>query len=59
MSLYLDTSVVVALLTDDPLNPRASVFLQGSSEIPSISDFGSAEFSAVVSRRVTDGDDIA
>jgi predicted nucleic acid-binding protein len=52
VSLHLDTSVVVALLTDDPLNPRASVFLQGRSEIPIVSDFGSAEFSAVVARRV-------
>jgi predicted nucleic acid-binding protein len=55
VSLYLYTSVVVALLTEDPLNLRASAFLQGSSEIPIISDFGSAEFSSVVARRVRMG----
>jgi hypothetical protein len=55
VSLYLDTSVVVALLTEDPLNLRASAFFQGSSEILIISDFGSAEFSSVVARRVRMG----
>jgi uncharacterized protein with PIN domain len=55
VSLYLDTSVVVALLTEDARNLRASAFLQGSSEIPIISDFGSAEFSSVVAQRVRMG----
>jgi hypothetical protein len=55
VSLYLDTSVVVALLTEDPLNLRASAFFQAGSEIPIISDFGSAEFSSVVARRVRMG----
>jgi predicted nucleic acid-binding protein len=51
VSLYLDTSVVVALLTEDPLNQRASAFLRDSSDTLIISDFGSVEFSAVVARR--------
>lgn len=54
-SLYLDTSVIVALLTDDALHTRADRFFRDDRPILLISDFASAEFAAVIARRVRVG----
>jgi uncharacterized protein len=54
-SLYLDTSVIVALLTDDLLHTRADRFFRDDRSISVISDFASAEFTAVIARRVRVG----
>ena len=51
MSLYLDASVLVALFVIDPASARAEACLAGHPAII-ISDFGAAEFSSAVARRV-------
>jgi uncharacterized protein len=55
LSLYLDTNAIIGLLTADPLNVRVSALLLARPEPLVFSDFGSAEFSAVVSRKVRTG----
>ena len=52
MSLYLDASVLVTLFVIDPSSARAEVFLSAHPEIAIVSDFGVAEFSSAVGRRV-------
>jgi len=52
VSLYLDASVVVALFVIDPSSARAEAFLSAHPEIFVVSDFGAAEFSSAVARRV-------
>ncbi len=52
MSIYLDTSVLAALFTDDPFSERADTLLSEKQSGFLISDFGGAEFSSVVARRV-------
>ena len=52
MSLYFDTSVLVALFVIDPSSARAEAFLSAHLEICVVSDFGSAEFSSAVARRI-------
>lgn len=52
MSIYLDASVLVPLLTKDALNGRARALLYGSDRALILSDFTQAEFSSSVSRRV-------
>jgi predicted nucleic acid-binding protein len=52
LKAYLDTSVIVALLIEDRLAERASVFLSRHEPIIFISDFAAAEFSATLGRRV-------
>lgn len=52
MRLYLDASVLVALVVDDPLSSRASALLRGISPVLLLSDFAAAEFASAVSRRV-------
>jgi predicted nucleic acid-binding protein len=49
---YLDASVVVALFVIDPSSARAEAFLSANSEILNVSDFGAAELSSAVARRV-------
>ena len=56
MSLYLDASVLVALFVIDPLSARATAFLSAHPAIVVVSDFGAAEFSSAVARRVRTGD---
>jgi predicted nucleic acid-binding protein len=51
VSLYLDTSVVVALLVDsDPFTGRARAYIAGNPDTLVVSDFAAAEFASVVSR---------
>lgn len=49
---YLDTNILVALLTPEPLSGRADTFLQNNSERLIVSDFAVAEFTSAVARRV-------
>jgi len=49
---YLDASVLVALLIDDVFNARAEVFVTSIRPVPLLSDFASAEFVSVISRRL-------
>src|SRR5215471_1376332 len=56
VSLYLDASVLVALFVIDPLSARATAFLSAHPAIVVVSDFGAAEFSSAVARRVRTGD---
>jgi uncharacterized protein len=52
VSLYLDASVLVALFVIDPTSARAEAFLVAHPERIAVSDFGAAEFSSAVARRV-------
>ena len=56
MSFYLDASVLVAMLTIDPLNPRAEAFLETDPGDVIVSDFAAAEFSSAIARRVRTGE---
>lgn len=52
MKVYLDASVILALLTDDSQQARAETFLRAALPVLVVSDFASAEFSSAVARRV-------
>lgn len=52
MSIYLDTSVVVPLLTPEPLSSRAVAFVANNREPLFVSDFASAEFASAIAQRV-------
>lgn len=56
MSYYLDASVLVALFVIDPASARAADYLSAHLAIVVVSDFGAAEFSSAVARRVRTGD---
>jgi len=56
VSVYLDASVLVALLTVDALTARADAFLRANAPIMIVSDFAAAEFASAVGRRVRIGD---
>jgi uncharacterized protein len=49
---YLDTSILVALLTPETFSGRAEAFLQNNTERLIVSDFAAAEFSSAIERRV-------
>jgi uncharacterized protein len=52
VSLYFDASVLVALFVIDPFNTRVEAFLSANRNLCLISDFGAAEFSSAIARRV-------
>src|SRR5579863_7775305 len=52
VTCYLDTNILVALLTPEPFSGRADAFLQSNNEPLIVSDFAAAEFSSAVARRV-------
>ena len=52
MTLYLDTSVFVALLTDDLFTARAESYFRDNTESIIVSDFGAVEYASVLARRV-------
>jgi predicted nucleic acid-binding protein len=56
LSLYLDTSVLVAALTLDPLSDRAAELLSHVPDELLVSDFVGAEYASAVARRVRMGD---
>ena len=52
MSVYLDTSVIVALFVVDPLNDRAETAMRGPHGQVIVSDLSGAEFASVIAQRV-------
>lgn len=50
MSVYLDTSVVIALFLPDPLSDRASAALSAQRATLAVSDYVDLEFSAATRR---------
>jgi predicted nucleic acid-binding protein len=52
VDVYLDASIIVALLTNDALTSRARTFLQTGSLTLLISDYAAAEVASVIARRV-------
>ncbi len=56
MNLYLDASVLVALLTTDALSTRADALLRALRPITLVSDFATAEFASALARRVRTGE---
>ena len=55
-TIYLDASVLVALLTDDALTKRADAFLRSNGALLIVSDFAAAEVASVIARHVRTGD---
>ena len=56
MRVYLDASVLVALLTNDALTGRADALLRSQGPALLISDFAAAEFASALCRRVRTGE---
>lgn len=52
VSYYLDASFLVALLTAEPLSPRADAFVSSATGPFLVSDFSVAEFSSALARMV-------
>jgi predicted nucleic acid-binding protein len=50
--VYLDASVIVALLTQDLFTDRAKAFLSRGTPALMVSDYAAAEYASVVARRV-------
>lgn len=53
--IYVDTSVMVALLTTEPKTPQVAAWYAGLSEIPTVSDWILPEFSSALSIKVRTG----
>ena len=56
MSLYLDTSVLVALVVGEAGRPVAQAVLEGATGPVLLNGFARAEFASAVARRVRAGD---
>jgi predicted nucleic acid-binding protein len=52
VNLYLDASVIVALLTNDVFTSRADAYIRSRAPLLIVSDFAGAEFASVIARRV-------
>lgn len=52
VSVYLDTSVIVALFVVDPLNDRAETAMRNLHDQVIVSDLSGAEFASVIAQRV-------
>jgi uncharacterized protein len=52
VNLYLDASVIVALLTNDVFTSRAETYIRANAPILIVSDFAAAEFASVIARRL-------
>ena len=55
MSIYLDTSVLVALFTDDPFSGRADQLLGQSNDFL-VGDYAAAEFASSIARHARMGE---
>ncbi len=55
--VYFDASVLVALLTNDPLTRRADALMRTRTPVLVVSDFAAAEFASAIARRVRMGGD--
>jgi predicted nucleic acid-binding protein len=53
--VYLDASILLALLTNHPLTPRADAFMRTKAPALIVSDFAAAEFASAMARRVRTG----
>ncbi len=53
--IYVDTSVVVALLTHEPKTRNVTEWYAGLKEVPTVSDWLLAEFSSAISIKVRTG----
>src|SRR6516165_1483194 len=51
VEVYLDASVLVALLTNDPLTGRADAFMRTKMPVLVVSDFAAVEFASAIARR--------
>jgi predicted nucleic acid-binding protein len=56
VDVYLDASVIAALLTNDALTSQARAFLQSQSRALFVSDYAAAEVASVIARRVRTGE---
>ena len=56
MSVYVDTNVLVALITADALTARAEAFLRRHRPSLLVSDFAVTEVSSAIARRVRTGE---
>jgi predicted nucleic acid-binding protein len=56
LRVYLDTSVLVALLLDDPFSNQADDLFRSEDVTPIVSDFAAAEFASATARRVRTGE---
>src|SRR5919204_5508597 len=54
--VYLDASILVALLTNDPFTDRADAFLRTNLPVLVISDLAATEFASAIARRVRTGE---
>ena len=54
--VYFDASVLVALLTNDPLTRRADALMRTRTPVLVVSDFAAAEFASAIARRVRMGE---
>jgi predicted nucleic acid-binding protein len=52
VNIYLDASVLVALLTYDVFTSRADTYIRSQTPVLVVSDFAGAEFASVIARRV-------
>jgi uncharacterized protein len=52
VNVYLDASVIVAVLTKDVFTTRADTYIRSHAPILIVSDFADAEFASVIARRV-------
>jgi uncharacterized protein len=52
VTLYLDASLLIALLTNDALTARADALLRSHTPVLAVSDFAAAEFASAMARRV-------
>lgn len=55
MRVYFDASVLVALLTDDPLTARANAYLRKGRPVLLLSDYAAAELASAIAHRVRMG----
>jgi len=56
VSVYVDASVLVALLMVDAFTARTDAFFRINTPVLIVSDFAAAEFASAVARRVRTGD---
>jgi uncharacterized protein len=52
VSFYLDTNVIVAILTPEPFSDRAERFARANPDGLLVGDFAAAEYVSVIARRV-------
>ena len=56
MNVYLDASVLVALITKEAFTRRAEAFLRSNTPVLFVSDLAAAEFASAIARRLRMGE---